>query len=64
VNMVDPGEMDTDMHDKAVPECDYPLANPYDCLDVFLYLASDASTMENGQRFEAQEYQGKARKKA
>ena len=64
VNMVDPGEMDTDMHDKAVPECDYPLANPHDCLDVFLYLASDASTMELGQRFEAQEYQGKAREES
>ncbi|UTE77660.1 SDR family NAD(P)-dependent oxidoreductase [Rossellomorea sp. KS-H15a] len=64
VNMVDPGEMDTDMHDKAVPECDYPLANPQDHLDVFLYLASDASTMEQGQRFEAQEYQGKAREEA
>ncbi|MCR8849932.1 SDR family oxidoreductase [Rossellomorea sp. SC111] len=60
VNMVDPGEMDTEMHDKAVPECDYPLANPHDHLDVFLYLASDASSDENGKRFEAQEFQWKA----
>ncbi|MGD6840819.1 SDR family oxidoreductase, partial [Bacillus thuringiensis] len=43
VNMVDPGEMDTEMHEKAVPECDYPLADPRDHLDVFLYLASNAS---------------------
>ena len=57
VNMVDPGEMDTDMHDKAVPECDYPLAGPHDHLDVFLYLASDAAENENGNRFEAQEFQ-------
>ncbi len=54
VNMVDPGEMDTDMHDKAVPGCDYPLADPNDHLHVFLYLASDESLSENGKRFEAQ----------
>ncbi|MCA1065557.1 SDR family oxidoreductase [Rossellomorea sp. AcN35-11] len=54
MNMVDPGEMDTDMHEQAVPECDYPLAGPGDHLDVFLYLASDASLNENGSRFEAQ----------
>jgi NAD(P)-dependent dehydrogenase (short-subunit alcohol dehydrogenase family) len=57
VNMVDPGEMDTDMHDKAVPDCDYPLADPKDHLDAFLYLASDDSSDENGKRFEAQEFQ-------
>ncbi|TMU83953.1 SDR family oxidoreductase [Bacillus sp. BHET2] len=57
VNMVDPGEMDTDMHDKAVPSCDYPLAAPIDHLHVFLYLASDESLSENGKRFEAQEYE-------
>ncbi len=57
VNMVDPGEMDTDMHDKAVPLCDYPLANPEDHLDVFLYLASKESVKENGNRFEAQTFQ-------
>ncbi|PFA68104.1 3-oxoacyl-ACP reductase [Bacillus sp. AFS015802] len=57
VNMVDPGEMDTDMHDQAVPHCDYPLAAPGDHLDVFLYLASDASLNENGKRFAAREFQ-------
>lgn len=58
VNMVDPGEMDTDMHDKAVPDCDYFLADPQDHLDVFLYLASADSSDENGKRFEAQEFRG------
>lgn len=54
VNMVDPGEMDTEMHQLAVPNCDYPLAKPEDVVDVFLYLASNKSAGINGQRFEAQ----------
>lgn len=54
VNMVDPGEMDTEMHRLAVPNCDYPLAKPEDVVDVFLYLASSKSSGINGQRFEAQ----------
>ncbi|MDX8365267.1 SDR family oxidoreductase [Cytobacillus sp. IB215665] len=56
VNMVDPGEMDTEMHDLAVPDCDYPLANPNDLTDVFLYLASDKASEVNGQRINAQTY--------
>ncbi|MCP8969613.1 SDR family NAD(P)-dependent oxidoreductase [Ectobacillus ponti] len=52
INMVDPGEMDTAMHALAVPDCDYELANPADVVDVFLYLASDASR-ENGERLTA-----------
>jgi NAD(P)-dependent dehydrogenase (short-subunit alcohol dehydrogenase family) len=58
VNMVDPGEMNTDMHHLAVPDCDYPLAKPEDVVDVFLYLASDRSFGINGQRFEAQSEEG------
>ena len=54
VNMVDPGEMDTDMHQLAVPNCDYPLAKPEDVVDIFLYLASEKSKGINGLRFEAQ----------
>lgn len=54
VNMVDPGEMDTDMHQLAVPHCDYPLAKPEEVVDIFLYLASNKSKGINGQRFEAQ----------
>ncbi|MBM7585152.1 NAD(P)-dependent dehydrogenase (short-subunit alcohol dehydrogenase family) [Bacillus pakistanensis] len=54
INMVDPGEMDTEMHDRAVPDCDYELAQPKDIVDVFLYLASDESKSVNGKRFEAQ----------
>jgi NAD(P)-dependent dehydrogenase (short-subunit alcohol dehydrogenase family) len=56
MNMVDPGEMDTGMHDEAVPECDYPLAKPHEHLDVFLYLASGAAQDVSGKRFEAQEF--------
>lgn len=54
VNMVDPGEMDTDMHQLAVPDCDYPLAKPEDIVNVFLYLASDKAAGINGRRFAAQ----------
>ncbi|CAM3715212.1 SDR family oxidoreductase [Mesobacillus zeae] len=56
VNMVDPGEMDTEMHALAVPECDYALNNPQDLVDVFLYLASEKSTGINGYRLAAQEF--------
>ncbi|MEH7252007.1 SDR family oxidoreductase [Neobacillus niacini] len=56
VNMVDPGEMDTDMHQLAVPDCDYRLAKPEDVVNVFLYLASEKSNGITGQRFEAQEF--------
>ncbi|MDF2714837.1 MAG: 3-oxoacyl-ACP reductase [Paenibacillus sp.] len=56
VNMVDPGEMDTDMHALAVPDCDYELADPNDLVGVFLYLASDEAKEMNGRRFEAQQY--------
>jgi NAD(P)-dependent dehydrogenase (short-subunit alcohol dehydrogenase family) len=56
VNMVDPGEMNTRMHELAVPDCDYELADPKDILEVFLYLASDKSIEVNGQRFQAQEF--------
>lgn len=54
VNMVDPGEMDTEMHQLAVPNCDYLLAKPEEVVDIFLYLASEKSIGINGQRFEAQ----------
>ncbi|MCM3719411.1 SDR family NAD(P)-dependent oxidoreductase [Fictibacillus phosphorivorans] len=57
VNMVDPGEMDTDMHERAVPDCDYELAKPEDVTAVFGYLASDASKHITGKRFEAEAFQ-------
>jgi NAD(P)-dependent dehydrogenase (short-subunit alcohol dehydrogenase family) len=56
VNMVDPGEMNTSMHALAIPDCDYELAEPEDVVDVFLYLASNAASAVNGQRFRAQEF--------
>jgi NAD(P)-dependent dehydrogenase (short-subunit alcohol dehydrogenase family) len=54
INMVDPGEMNTNMHEQAVPDCDYPLAEPHEHMDIFLYLASDAAKDVSGERFEAQ----------
>jgi NAD(P)-dependent dehydrogenase (short-subunit alcohol dehydrogenase family) len=56
VNMVDPGEMDTEMHALAVPDCDYTLAKPEEVVDVFLFLASDEASEINGKRFKAQEF--------
>ncbi|WP_053363631.1 SDR family oxidoreductase [Bacillus sp. FJAT-27251] len=58
INMVDPGEMDTQMHALAVPECDYPLAKPESLTGVFLYLASEKSAGISGRRFEAQGFRG------
>ncbi|MDR4888406.1 SDR family oxidoreductase [Fredinandcohnia sp. QZ13] len=57
INMVDPGEMDTEMHQLAVPDCDYPLAKPEDVVDIFLYLASDQAKGINGKRFSAQAHE-------
>ncbi|UFT99159.1 SDR family oxidoreductase [Radiobacillus kanasensis] len=57
VNMVDPGEMDTPMHEVAVPDCDYELGNPDHSTNVFLYLADDSSKNVHGKRFEAQRFQ-------
>lgn len=56
VNMVDPGEMDTDMHALAVPDCGYELADPDNLTGIFLYLASDEAKDVNGRRFEAKAY--------
>lgn len=56
INLVDPGEMDTEMHKTALPDCDYRLAQPGDHMDVFMYLASSSSDGINGKRFEAQEF--------
>ncbi|CAM4014525.1 SDR family NAD(P)-dependent oxidoreductase [Mesobacillus thioparans] len=57
INMVDPGEMDTEMHALAVPGCDYELAQPDEVVDIFLYLASNDSKGIKGQRFEAQGFE-------
>lgn len=58
VNMVDPGEMDTEMHQLAILDYDYPLAKPEDVVDIFLHLASGKAKGINGQRFEAQSEEG------
>ncbi|WP_062110486.1 SDR family NAD(P)-dependent oxidoreductase [Bacillus niameyensis] len=52
--MVDPGEMDTEMHSIAVPDCDYELSDPNDVAKVFVAIALNESTDVNGARFEAQ----------
>ncbi len=57
INMVDPGEMDTEMHQLAVPDCDYPLAKPEDVVDIFLYLSSDQAKAINGKRYSAQAHE-------
>ncbi|RHW42058.1 SDR family oxidoreductase [Neobacillus notoginsengisoli] len=62
VNMVDPGEMDTEMHRLAVPDCDYELADPNDVVPVFLFLASDEAANVNGERLSAQEFNEGERK--
>lgn len=56
ITHVDPGEMNTEMHDIAVPDCDYELANPEDVAKVFVELTNQDSTSLNGQRIEAQNY--------
>jgi NAD(P)-dependent dehydrogenase (short-subunit alcohol dehydrogenase family) len=56
INMVDPGSMNTVMMHLADPNPDYPLAEPEQVVGVFLYLASDAASEINGQRFCAQEF--------
>ncbi|MDG4658432.1 SDR family NAD(P)-dependent oxidoreductase [Ectobacillus antri] len=58
MNMVDPGEMDTEMHAIAVPDCDYELGNPEESTAVFLYLASEKAAAVNGQRFQARQFGG------
>jgi NAD(P)-dependent dehydrogenase (short-subunit alcohol dehydrogenase family) len=57
VNSVDPGDMDTAMKRASEPDGDATgWAKPETVTPVFLYLASDASTSVNGQRFQAQEF--------
>ncbi|WP_419393066.1 SDR family oxidoreductase [Cytobacillus praedii] len=56
ISMVDPGEMDTEMHRVAVPECDYELGDPNEVSKVFVTLALDETIDLNGKRFEAQSY--------
>jgi len=56
VNWVDPGSMNTAMHQAAEPE-ENPSewANPADVTDVFVFLASNESKGVTGKRFQAQE---------
>ncbi|GEL78625.1 SDR family NAD(P)-dependent oxidoreductase [Tenuibacillus multivorans] len=54
VHMIDPGEMDTAMHDLAVPDCDYELADPNDVAKAIVYLASESKQF-NDIRLTAEE---------
>jgi NAD(P)-dependent dehydrogenase (short-subunit alcohol dehydrogenase family) len=55
VNLVDPGDMNTEMHRSAEPgEDPTQWANPEDVTRVFVYLASDESRKVTGRRFLAQ----------
>ncbi|MGV3488792.1 MAG: SDR family NAD(P)-dependent oxidoreductase [Tuberibacillus sp.] len=56
VNLVDPGEMDTEMHQLAVPDCDYELNDPNEVTKVFLYLVSDEAGDIHGQLVEADRF--------
>ncbi|MBS4190468.1 SDR family oxidoreductase [Bacillus sp. FJAT-49705] len=56
MGMVDPGEMDTEMHEIAVPDCDYELGDPNEVAKVFVHLALDEMIEVNGKRFEAQTF--------
>ena len=51
VNLVDPGDMDTEMHHLAAPE-DEELADPASVAPTFVWLATDAAV--HGQRIAAQ----------
>lgn len=56
VNMVDPGEMATEMHALAVPDCDYELNDPNDVAALFLFLATDAAKSIHGKRLLAETF--------
>lgn len=57
LNVVDPGNMNTEMHRAAEPTEDpAQWADPADVTEVFIYLASDESKGVNGRRFEAQSF--------
>ncbi|MBO0994437.1 SDR family NAD(P)-dependent oxidoreductase [Bacillus sp. SD088] len=56
VCMVDPGEMDTEMHWIAVPDCDYELDDPNDTAKAFVSIALNESLEVNGIRFETQSF--------
>ncbi|GIN74572.1 3-oxoacyl-ACP reductase [Bacillus sp. J14TS2] len=51
--MVDPGEMDTEMHWIAVPDCDYELDDPNETAKAFVSIALNESLEVNGMRYEA-----------
>ncbi|MBD3275683.1 MAG: SDR family NAD(P)-dependent oxidoreductase [Candidatus Marinimicrobia bacterium] len=56
-NAVNPGPISTEMRAEAYPEEDpATIPSPEDIMDIFLFLASEQSTGNNGKRYEAQEF--------
>ncbi|WP_078543073.1 SDR family oxidoreductase [Litchfieldia alkalitelluris] len=58
ISLIDPGEMDTEMHHIAVPDCDYELSAPEEVAKVIRFLASSDAQFIHGQRIQAQQFQG------
>lgn len=57
VNSVNPGGTSTEMRASAYPEEDpSTIPSPEDISPIFVYLASDESTNENGKEFNARDY--------
>ncbi|MDV2686338.1 SDR family oxidoreductase [Alkalihalophilus lindianensis] len=54
--LVDPGEMDTAMHEIAVPDCDYELMSPEEVATAFDYLIEANPSKVHGKRFEVQTF--------
>lgn len=55
VNMVDPGEMNTEMHARAVPDCEYDLLDPKEVAKVFVHLVKQQPSLLQGVRISAAE---------
>ncbi|MFB4213333.1 SDR family NAD(P)-dependent oxidoreductase [Shouchella sp. JSM 1781072] len=53
--LLDPGEMNTAMHDIAVPDCDYPLLETEELLPLFDQILQNRGTV-NGKRFDIYRY--------
>ncbi|KMK77760.1 SDR family NAD(P)-dependent oxidoreductase [Alkalihalobacillus pseudalcaliphilus] len=53
--LIDPGEMNTTMHEIAVPDCDYPLLEPAQLLPLFDQIMEERYK-SNGKRYNIEDY--------